>query len=173
MKLSKYLKVGMKMKIIRKEKGISQKMMAEKLNLLPTAYSNYENHFTDIPVEIMQKFCKEIGCSMEDLIGFDLSNIEDVHPITMLSDLVAAIMELNKKDIPVSITFHSDSEKMNVDFLMKRTKYDYLLDRLEEEMEKFQEEKIDKIQFRTNVKALLEDEKNYLTYEKKGLRELP
>lgn len=56
---------------------------------------------------------------------------------------------------------------------MKRTKYDYLLDRLEEEMEKFQEEKIDKIQFRTNVKALLEDEKNYLTYEKKGLRELP
>ena len=139
------------MKIIRKENGISQKMMAEKLNLLPTAYSNYENHFTDIPVEIMQKFCKEIGCSMEDLIGFDL----------------------NKKKLPVSVTFRSEGEKMNVDFLMKRTKYDYLLDRLEEEMEKFQEEKIDKIQFRTNVKALLEDEKNYLTYEKKGLRELP
>ena len=33
MKLSKYLKVGMKMKIIRKENGISQKMMAELLKL--------------------------------------------------------------------------------------------------------------------------------------------
>ena len=58
MKLSEYLKIGTKMKILRKEKGISQKNMAERLGLIPSAYSNYENQFTDIPVEIMQKFCK-------------------------------------------------------------------------------------------------------------------
>ena len=56
MKLSEYLKIGTKMKILRKEKGISQKNMAERLELIPSAYSNYENQFTDIPVEIMQKF---------------------------------------------------------------------------------------------------------------------
>ena len=61
MKLSEYLKIGTKMKILRKEKGISQKNMAERLGLIPSAYSNYENQFTDIPVEIMQKYCKEIG----------------------------------------------------------------------------------------------------------------
>ena len=42
MKLSEYLKIGTKMKILRKEKGISQKEMAEILEMIPSAYSNYE-----------------------------------------------------------------------------------------------------------------------------------
>lgn len=95
MKLSEYLKIGTKMKILRKEKGISQKEMAEILEMIPSAYSNYENHFTDIPVEIMKKFCDTVGCSMSELIGFDVSISEDVHPISLLSDLMLAIMELN------------------------------------------------------------------------------
>lgn len=82
------------MKILRKEKGISQKEMAEILEMIPSAYSNYENHFTDIPVEIMKKFCDTVGCSMSELIGFDVSTSEDVHPITLLSDLMLAIIEL-------------------------------------------------------------------------------
>ena len=147
--------------------------MAEILGMIPSAYSNYENHFTDIPVEIMKKFCNIVGCSMNELIGFDVSTSEDVHPISSLSELMLAIMDLNKKKIPVSVTFHSDGEKMNVDFQVPQTKYDEILDGLECELEKYREEKIDKRQFQQNVKLLLDRENNYQNNVKKGLRELP
>ena len=173
MKLSDYLKIGTKMKILRKEKGISQKKMAEILEMIPSAYSNYENHFTDIPVEIMKKFCDTVGCSMSELIGFDVSISEDVHPISLLSDLMLAIMELNKKKLPVSVTFSSEGEKMNVDFQVAQTEYDEILDGLECELEKYREEKIDKKQFQQNIKLLLDRENNYQNNIKKGLRELP
>ena len=64
-----------------KKKEYQQKEMAEILGMIPSAYSNYENHFTDIPVEIMKKFCNIVGCSMNELIGFDVSTSEEVHPI--------------------------------------------------------------------------------------------
>ena len=110
---------------------------------------------------------------MNELIGFDVSTSEDVHPISSLSELMLAIMDLNKKKIPVSVTFHSDGEKMNVDFQVPQTKYDEILDGLECELEKYREEKIDKRQFQQNVKLLLDRENNYQNNVKKGLRELP
>lgn len=135
------------MKNLRKEKGISQKKMAERLNLIPSAYSNYENLICEIPVEVMQKFCEEVECSMEELIEFDIGNLDEVHPVSSLSDLILSIMELNKKDLPVSVTFHMEKKK------------------------------IDKNQFRQNVRSLLDGEtnykNNYLNNEKKGLREVP
>ena len=177
MKLSEYLKIGTKMKILRKEKGISQKEMAEILGMIPSAYSNYENHFTDIPVEIMKKFCNIVGCSMNELIGFDVSTSEEVHPIFSISDLMLVIMDLNKKKLPVSVTFRSEGEKMNVDFRATETKFEKILDELEGELGKYQEKKIDKNQFRQNVRSLLDGEtnykNNYLNNEKKGLREVP
>lgn len=173
MKLSEYLKIGTKMKILRKEKGISQKEMAEILGMIPSAYSNYENHFTDIPVEIMKKFCNIVGCSMNELIGFDVSTSEEVHPIFSISDLMLVIMDLNKKKLPVSVTFRSEGEKMNVDFQVAQTEYDEILDGPECELKKYREEKIDKRQFQQNVKLLLNKENNYQNNVKKGLRELP
>lgn len=165
------------MKILRKEKGISQKEMAKILEMIPSAYSNYENYFTDIPVEIMKKFCDTVGCSMSELIGFDVSTSEDVHPVSSLSDLILSIMELNKKDLPVSVTFHMEKKKMNVDFRATETKFEKILDELEGELGKYQEKKIDKNQFRQNVRSLLDGEtnykNNYLNNEKKGLREVP
>ena len=83
----------------------------------------------------------------------DVSISEDVHPISLLSDLMLAIMELNKKKLPVSVTFHSDGEKMNVDFQVAQTEYDEILDELEGELGKYQEKKIDKNQFRQNVRS--------------------
>ena len=161
MKLSVYLKIGTKMKNLRKEKGISQKKMAERLNLIPSAYSNYENLICEIPVEVMQKFCEEVECSMEELIEFDIGNLDEVHPVSSLSDLILSIMELNKKDLPVSVTFHMEKKKMNVDFRATETKFEKILDELESELGKYQEKKIDKNQFRQNVQSLLDGETNY------------
>lgn len=108
------------MKNLRKEKGISQKKMAERLNLIPSAYSNYENLICEIPVEVMQKFCEEVECSMEELIEFDIGNLDEVHPVSSLSDLILSIMELNKKDLPVSVTFHMEKKKNECGFSSNR-----------------------------------------------------
>ena len=66
---------------------------------------------------------------------------------------------------------------MNVDFQVAQTEYDEILDELEGELGKYQEKKIDKNQFRQNVRSLLDGEtnykNNYLINEKKGLREVP
>lgn len=66
---------------------------------------------------------------------------------------------------------------MNVDFQVAQTEYDEILDELEGELGKYQEKKIDKNQFRQNVRSLLDGEtnykNNYLNNEKKGLREVP
>lgn len=160
MRLSEYLKIGTKMKSLRKSKKISQKKMAERLNLLPSAYSNYENSISEPSVEIMQKFCEEVGCTMEELIGYDLSNCEDAHPVSTLSNLISAIMRLEKKGLPLSVTFHVKDEKMKIDFQSEVTKYDEILIELESEMEQYKSGKTSKIQFRKNVKWLIENEKN-------------
>ena len=94
-----------------KRKRNFSKKMAERLNLIPSAYSNYENLICEIPVEVMQKFCEEVECSMEELIEFDIGNLDEVHPVSSLSDLILSIMELNKRDLPVSVTFHMKKKK--------------------------------------------------------------
>ena len=113
---------------------------------------------------------------MEELIEFDIGNLDEVHPVSSLSDLILSIMELNKKDLPVSVTFHMEKKKMNVDFQVAQTEYEKILDELEGELGKYQEKKIDKNQFRQNVRSLLDGEtnykNNYLNNEKKGLREV-
>lgn len=93
--------------------------------------------------------------------------------IYSISDLMLVIMDLNKKKLPVSVTFRSEGEKMNVDFQVAQTEYDEILDGLECELKKYREEKIDKRQFQQNVKLLLNKENNYQNNVKKGLRELP
>ena len=114
---------------------------------------------------------------MEELIEFDIGNLDEVHPVSSLSDLILSIMELNKKDLPVSVTFHMEKKKMNVDFRATETKFEKILDELEGELGKYQEKKSDKNQFRQNVRSLLDGEtnykNNYLNNEKKGLREVP
>ena len=47
---------------------ISQKEMAAKLELSVPTYSNYENGYSELPIEVIQKFCSIIGIK-EELFG--------------------------------------------------------------------------------------------------------
>ena len=102
MKLSKYLKVGMKMKIIRKENGISQKMMAEKLNLLPTAYSNYENGTRLPDLETACVIADYFQISLDQLVRVGLHPEKPADPFASLpkdmQGLLSTYQDLNHED---------------------------------------------------------------------------
>ena len=57
MRLGEYLEVGKKMKQARMNAGINQREMATRLELTNYSYSNYENGYSEPPVETIQKFC--------------------------------------------------------------------------------------------------------------------
>jgi len=47
---------------------ISQKEMAAKLELSVPTYSNYENGYSEPPMEVIQKFCSIIGTPLYNFL---------------------------------------------------------------------------------------------------------
>ena len=64
MQLSEYLEVGKKMKTARVNTGMSQRDMAIKLSVSNSAYSNYENGYSEPPAEIIIKFCDVLDITL-------------------------------------------------------------------------------------------------------------
>ena len=54
---------------VRKEHGLSQKKVAELLNVPQQQYSRYENGKFDIPVRYIITLCKFYGISSDWLLG--------------------------------------------------------------------------------------------------------
>lgn len=70
MRICQYLEIDKKMKCIRTQAGISQKDMAAKLKLSGSSYSNYENGYSEPPIEIIKQFCSILNISLSDFFGF-------------------------------------------------------------------------------------------------------
>lgn len=65
-------KIGKNIKKIRKERKITQKELAEKLNLKnQTTISNYEACKINPSIEILFKMCEIFDCSTNDLLYLD------------------------------------------------------------------------------------------------------
>ncbi len=73
MRIAQYLQVKERLKSIRINADISQKEMAAKLDLSVPSYSNYENGYTEPPIEVIQKFCSIIGITEETFFGFAIT----------------------------------------------------------------------------------------------------
>lgn len=58
---------------IRKKHGLSQKKVAELLNIPQQQYSRYENGKFDIPVRYIITLCKFYGISSDWLLGLEES----------------------------------------------------------------------------------------------------
>ena len=50
MGINELIKIGSRIKAYRKESGMSQREMADKLGLSYSTYSNYENNYRDPPL---------------------------------------------------------------------------------------------------------------------------
>ena len=64
-------RIGQRISTLRKEKGMTQKELAEKLCVTDKSVSKWETgvHFPDI--EIMERLASELGIPVSDLLGFE------------------------------------------------------------------------------------------------------
>lgn len=69
MGLNDFIKIGNRIKNLRIEKGISQKDMAEKLNIPRSTYSNYENDNREPSGEMLNKIATALNVPISDLIN--------------------------------------------------------------------------------------------------------
>ncbi len=100
MRLSEYLQVGKKMKEARIEAGISQRNMALRLLVSNSAYSNYENGYSEPSAEIILKFCDVLGITLEDLLNVKI-NPYTSPTVRTFSELIAILIDLDNRGIPV------------------------------------------------------------------------
>lgn len=56
--------------LIRKEKGLKQSYIAERLGVGQSAYSNYIQRNSDIKFGLLSHICDIIGCSVVDVITY-------------------------------------------------------------------------------------------------------
>ena len=60
-----------KLKLLRKEKGVSQKIVAKELGITLSAYSNYEQGIREPSNEVLVKLCKYFCVSADYLLGLE------------------------------------------------------------------------------------------------------
>lgn len=69
MGVNEYLKVGSRIKELRKSKGISQRAFATKLGIPFSTYSNYENDNREPSMDTLQRIADALGVHMSYLLG--------------------------------------------------------------------------------------------------------
>ena len=154
MKIGEYLKIGEKIKAARLKTGISQKEMAKRLGLSNSAYSNYENSYSEPSVEIMENFCKEAGTTLPELLQLDLSSGER-RSIRTFSDFLQDILDLRNIGLPISVTFRSKDGNLSGDFSFQSPQMATLATSLQKDLEMLQCGKLDEEEFEMRTKNLL------------------
>lgn len=118
MGLYRFVKIGDKIKEKRISLGLSQKAMAEKLDINRTTYSNYENNNREPNIETLQKIVNALNIDIETLVLGDydkekemLDMIESTFNHIPLSSAIIKQIALNLT-IPLEIAFTIE-EKYN------------------------------------------------------------
>lgn len=71
MGINEYIQIGSTIKKIRKDRHISQKEMAEKLEIPYSTYSNYENNNREPKIETIEKIAKILDVPLAQLVGYE------------------------------------------------------------------------------------------------------
>ena len=110
MRIGEYLEIGNKMKTARMNAAINQRSMAKKLQLTYSTYSNYENGYSEPPMEIILKFCDIIGITVEELFGMKLNTSRSSH-LRTFSEFLEIIIDLDRRGLPITgLTTYSQKE---------------------------------------------------------------
>ena len=69
------MKVGEKLKILRKLKGYTQEDIAEKLNIERRTYANLENNATKMDIDRAKQIAEIYGLKLEEFLNFNESQV--------------------------------------------------------------------------------------------------
>ena len=103
MKISQYLDLPRKMRDARKKAGLSQKYIAEKLDITQQSYARYENGVAEPSIEGLEKFCEEVHTTIPKLLGiidpltereYNVSFSEWIYTLKQLEDYVTRILDV-------------------------------------------------------------------------------
>ena len=103
MRLGEYLQINKKLKAARKISGLSQREMAKRLGISNSAYSNYENGYSEPPVEVLQDFCRHVEMTLPALLQLDLKD-QSRKPIETFTEFIDDITTLHDMGIEINIS---------------------------------------------------------------------
>ena len=67
-----------RIKELRVDRDMSQKDLADALNVTRSAYSNYENGLREVPLEVVAQIAKFYGTSVDYILG--LTDVAEPYP---------------------------------------------------------------------------------------------
>lgn len=128
------IKIGSRIKACRKEFGISQREMADKLGLSYSTYSNYENNYREPPSDIINKICDILGIDFPDLVGVGEPSFSTIDAITWKLQNLGYQLQGDYAEGYIEIVFPDGSLEISRDDLINLDKDTdaYLRFRLEE-----------------------------------------
>lgn len=102
--------INMRLKSLRKEKGMTQEELAQKLNVARTTISSYESNGIQAPYDKLIAMSEIFGVTVKYLTGESNSRIENVHDIQDIGQVIDKLVDnLSSKDIIVKL----DGIKLN------------------------------------------------------------
>lgn len=156
MRISHYLELDKKMKNLRVASGMSQKDMAAKLDLSVPSYSNYENGYSEPPMEILQKFCEILNVSVSDLFGFNVpANTKS--NLKTYSDILRLIISLKKAGLNVdcSVTPNKETRRLRADIIIENPQMSAMLSKWNELNDDLEKNKIDSDEYNIWLEDLM------------------
>lgn len=156
MRISHYLELDKKMKNLRVASGMSQKDMAAKLDLSVPSYSNYENGYSEPPMEILQKFCEILNVSVSDLFGFNVpANTKS--NLKTYSDILRLIISLKKAGLNVdcSVTPNKETRRLRADIIIENPQMSAMLSKWNELNDDLEKDKIDSDEYNIWLEDLM------------------
>ncbi len=100
MRLGEYFEVGKRMKQARTNAGINQRDMSARLSLTNSSYSNYENGYSEPPVEIILKFCEVLGITLSDLLEVKITSGKSL-TVKTFADFLAILIDLDRRGLHI------------------------------------------------------------------------
>ena len=93
----------------RKAKGLSQKELAEKLNISPPSVSMWEIGKNSIDINNLYNICKILDISFNDILGKYNNNKEENEEIREVNELFNKLNSENKEFIKTSLKLANNS----------------------------------------------------------------
>ena len=156
MRISHYLELDKKMKNLRVASGMSQKDMAAKLDLSVPSYSNYENGYSEPPMEILQKFCEILNVSVSDIFGFNVPANTKTN-LKTYSDILRLIISLKKAGLNVdcSVTPTKETRLLRADIIIENPQMSAMLSKWNELNDDLEKDKIDSDEYNIWLEDLM------------------
>lgn len=95
----------MKLKELRKEKGLTQKEIATLIQVAPTTYLGYEKETSEPNIDTLIKLAKFYNISVDNLLGIEETSQEITNEET--SQLITIIKKLNTLNTIKAISYCS------------------------------------------------------------------